>query len=101
MDSQKPNERDPKQGYWTPEEVLEELVSWFSVLQGVRMDLVTPDARLLDDLGVDSLDYMNLSLTIGDEFGIDTWAEDVPEFITVMDIARYISGATRARTASA
>ena len=98
MDQQIPDQRDPKKGYWTPEEVLEELASWFSVLQGVRMDLVTPDARLLDDLGVDSLDYMNLALTIGDEFGIDTWAEDVPEFITVMDIARFISGATRART---
>jgi len=89
--------RDAKVGYWTPEEVLEELVAWFSVLQGVRPELVTPDARLLGDLGVDSLDYMNLSLTIGEEFGIDTWAEDVPEFITVMDIARFISSATRAR----
>jgi len=98
MDQQNPDQRDPTQGYWTPEEVFEELVSWFSVLQGVRMDLVTPEARLLEDLGVDSLDYMNLSLTIGDEFGIDTWAGDVPEFITVMDIARYVSGATRART---
>jgi len=89
--------RDTQKGYWTEEEVLEELVGWFSVLQGVRPDLVTPDARLLEDLGVDSLDHMTLSLTIGKEFGIDTWAEDVPAFITVMDIARFISGATRAR----
>ena len=60
--------------------------------------LVTAESQLVEDLGIDSLDLVNVSLQVGDHFGIDVDPDVVSNFRTVGDVAGYVS---RCRGASA
>ncbi|MBQ2420174.1 MAG: acyl carrier protein [Clostridia bacterium] len=53
-------------------------------------DDVTMSSNLLDDLGADSLDMVDLVMTIEDEFELDVEDEDVENIKTVGDIVHYI-----------
>ena len=56
----------------------------------VEADKVTPEAKLKDDLGADSLDAVEIIMDIEDEFGIeidDTRAEGIA---TIGDLVAYI-----------
>ena len=48
----------------------------------------TPESRLLEDLGIDSIGLMMLSMAIEDEFGV-RFNEPVP-FQTVQDVLDYL-----------
>jgi acyl carrier protein len=52
---------------------------------------VTLDARLRDDLGIDSLCASELIFEIQEEFGTAVTDEDVSRFQTVRDLVRAIS----------
>jgi acyl carrier protein len=56
----------------------------------VDEDLVTMDSDILEDLEADSLDLVDLSMTLEDEFGIEVPDDQVEDFHTVGDIVRYI-----------
>ena len=51
---------------------------------------VTLDAKLKDDLNLDSLDSVELIMSAEEEFGIEIPDEDVMNFKTVNDIVNYI-----------
>ena len=53
-------------------------------------DDVTMSSNLLDDLGADSLDMLDLVMTIEDEFELYVEDEDVENIKTVGDIVHYI-----------
>ena len=53
-------------------------------------DDVTMSSSLIDDLGADSLDMVDLVMTIEDEFELDVEDEDVENIKTVGDIVHYI-----------
>ena len=53
-------------------------------------DDVTMSSNLLDDLGADSLDMVDLVMTIEYEFQLDVEDEDVENIKTVGDIVHYI-----------
>ena len=53
-------------------------------------DDVTMSSNLLDDLGADSLDMVDVVMTIEDEFELDVEDEDVENIKTVGDIVHYI-----------
>ena len=53
-------------------------------------DDVTMSSNLLDDLGADSLDMVDLVMTIEDEFELDVEDEAVENIKTVGDIVHYI-----------
>ena len=53
-------------------------------------DDVTMSSNLLDDLGADSLDMVDLVMTIEDQFELDVEDEDVENIKTVGDIVHYI-----------
>lgn len=48
---------------------------------------ITPDAKIIDDLGADSLDVVELLSRLEDEFGIVIPDEDVENLVTVSDVA--------------
>ena len=52
---------------------------------------VTLDARLRDDLGIDSLCASELMFEIEEEFGVIVAEEDLSRFQTVRDLAEAIS----------
>ena len=53
-------------------------------------DDVTMSSNLQDDLGADSLDMVDLVMTIEDEFELDVDDENVEGIKTVGDIVHYI-----------
>ena len=50
--------------------------------------LVTEAAALADDLGLDSLDRLELAMKIEEEFGIHVRDEDLEDAITVGDLVK-------------
>ena len=51
---------------------------------------VTMDANIQDDLGADSLDVVDLVMSIEENFDIEIPDEDVENIKTVGDIVKYI-----------
>lgn len=59
---------------------------------GVAASDITPDKSLVNDLGADSLDSVELMMSIEQKFNV-TIPEDVTESInTVGDIVNYLQG---------
>lgn len=57
---------------------------------GIDEDKVTPASTLVNDLGADSLDVVELIMAFSDEFGIDI-PDDAAEGInTVGDVVTYL-----------
>lgn len=54
---------------------------------------MTPEANFIDDLGLDSLDVVELVMAIEDEFGVEIPDEDAEKFNTVQEAIRYIKAA--------
>ena len=55
---------------------------------------VTQDASITDDLGADSLDVVDLVMSIEEEFDIEVPDEEVANMKTVGDIVKYIESKT-------
>jgi acyl carrier protein len=60
---------------------------------GVDLSEVTPDARILDDLGADSLDVVEMVMSLEEAFDIEVPDQDVEELRTVADVERYVTRA--------
>ena len=58
---------------------------------GVEKASLVPEANLLDDLGADSLDVVELVMALEEEFGIEVPDEDVETIKTVNDIVTYLT----------
>ena len=58
---------------------------------GKKVEQILPTSRLVEDLGADSLDVVELIMTFEDEFGIALPDEDVAKLKTVGDITTYIN----------
>jgi len=58
---------------------------------GVNMDEVTPDSSILDDLGADSLDVVELVMTLEDVFDIEVPDEAAESIRTIADVERYVA----------
>ncbi len=53
-------------------------------------DSIQMDSRLLDDLGADSLDVVDLVMAIEDEFSIEVSDEALENMTTIADAVNYI-----------
>ena len=51
---------------------------------------VSADTSLIDDLGADSLDLVDLVMSFEDEFGIEMPEDEIENIKTVGDIVKYI-----------
>jgi len=56
----------------------------------VDADTVTRDTDLMNDLGADSLDLVELIMTLEEEYGVSATDESIYEHKTVGEIADYI-----------
>ena len=59
---------------------------------GVDESMITPDTNIMDDLGADSLDVVELISALEDEFNIMITDERVREMNTVQEVADFIDG---------
>ncbi|MCQ2940785.1 acyl carrier protein [Helicobacter pylori] len=51
---------------------------------------VTPEAKFVKDLGVDSLDVVELIMVLEERFGIEIPDEQAEKMVNVGDVMRYI-----------
>lgn len=58
---------------------------------GVAEESCVLEANLLDDLGADSLDVVELVMALEEEFGIEVPDEHVENIRTIRDIIEYVS----------
>lgn len=58
---------------------------------GVNFDEVTPKAHVVDDLGADSLDLVQLAMAIEETFAISLPDEECKKLGTVADVYAYVS----------
>jgi acyl carrier protein len=56
----------------------------------VELDEVVPEASFVDDLGADSLDLVELIMSMEEEFDTDISDEDAEQITTVKDAIDYI-----------
>lgn len=56
----------------------------------VAPEKVTADARLIEDLDMDSLFAAELGLELERKFKVEVPEEAIPSFVTVADIASYV-----------
>ena len=57
---------------------------------GVSEDRIVPEASLLDQLGADSLDLVELAMNLVDQFGVTIDDADIGQLKTVGDVVAYI-----------
>ncbi len=58
---------------------------------GVDAEEVRSEASILDDLGADSLDVVELVMALEEEFDIEVPDEDVEGIRTVKDVQSYVA----------
>ena len=57
---------------------------------GVDAEKVTPDAEFVQDLNADSLDLVELIMSLEEEFGVEISDEDAEKIVKVSDAMEYI-----------
>ncbi len=68
------------------EKVNEFLIDEFEIEE----TLVKPEAKLKDDLGIESLDFVDIVVIIEKEFGFKVKREDMVNIVTLGDLCNYI-----------
>lgn len=71
--------------------MLEKLCALLADQFGVDPESVTADTSFEEDLGADSVDLVEVSLALEEEFGLEEIAEeDIASIVTVGDLYRYM-----------
>ena len=75
--------------------MLEKIQAMLAEALNLPIEKVTPDAKIVIDLGADSLDVVELLSQLEDEYGIIIPDEEVEGLITVADVAAEIEKLTK------
>lgn len=70
--------------------VLEKVKAILSEQFDAEEDSITADTSIADDLGADSLDVVDLLMSIEDEFEIEIPDEEIDNIKTVGELVKYI-----------
>lgn len=70
--------------------VLEKIKSILSEQFDKEEDQITVDTSIVNDLGADSLDVVDLLMSIEDEFEVEFPDEEIENIKTVGDLVKYI-----------
>lgn len=66
------------------------MVDILSAQLGVEKSKITKETNIANDLGADSLDLVEILMSLEDEFGISIPDEAIPEIKTVQELVKYI-----------
>ena len=75
--------------------MLEKIQEMLAEALNLSVEKVTAEAKIVDDLGADSLDVVELLSRLEDEYGITIPDEDVEELVTVGDVVKEIEKLTK------
>ena len=70
--------------------VLDKIKSILSSQFGIDEDQITENTDVVNDLGADSLDVVEMMMSVEDEFGLMIEDEEMAEMKTVGDVVNYI-----------
>jgi len=70
--------------------ILEKVKSILSEQFDIEEDKINPETRLIEELGADSLDVVDLLMSIEDEFEVEVPDEEIENMKNVEDIVSYI-----------
>jgi acyl carrier protein len=62
---------------------------------GVDEDDIKPESKFIDDLGADSLDLVELIMSLEDKFNIEISDEEAEKIATVKDAMDYIDASLK------
>ena len=71
-------------------EIYEKIKSIIKEQLGVDEDKIEMDAAFIDDLAADSLDLVELIMSIEEEFDMEISDSDAEKIVTVSDVVEYI-----------
>ncbi|HET9223781.1 MAG TPA: acyl carrier protein [Roseiflexaceae bacterium] len=71
-------------------EMVERLKKIVAEQLGVEESKITPAARFTDDLNADSLDLVEMIMSLEEEFGVEIPDEDAEKIVSVQDAIDYI-----------
>ena len=72
------------------EEIFEKVKEIIVEQLGVAENTVTTEASFIDDLGADSLDIVELIMSLEEEFDMEIPDADAEKIVTVNDVVEYI-----------
>ena len=75
--------------------MLEKIQAMLAEELNFPVEKVTADAKIVDDLGADSLDVVELLSRLEDEYGVMIPDEEVENLATVADVAATIEKLTK------
>ena len=70
--------------------MVEKIQAMLAEALNLPLEKVTADAKIVEDLGADSLDVVELLSRLEDEYGVMIPDEEVENLITVADVAAQI-----------
>jgi acyl carrier protein len=70
--------------------MLEKIQEMLAEALNLPIEKVTPCAKIVDDLGADSLDVVELLSQLEDEYGVTIPDEEVENLVTVADVAKTL-----------
>lgn len=70
--------------------VLEKVKETIAEQLGISKDSITPQSNIVEDLGADSLDVIEMLMTLEDEYGITIPDEQISQVKTIEQIVALI-----------
>ena len=77
-------------------EMVERLKKIVAEQLGVDESKIVPSARFTDDLNADSLDLVEMIMSLEEEFGVEIPDEDAEKIVSVQDAITYIDAHSQA-----
>lgn len=77
-------------------EMQERLTKIVAEQLGVEESKIVPSARFTEDLNADSLDLVEMIMSLEEEFGVEIPDEDAEKILTVQDALDYIDAHVQA-----
>ena len=71
-------------------DVFERIRAMLAEQLDIEEDKITMESDILEDFEADSLDVVDMVMTLEDEFGIEIPDEEIENLHTVGDVVRYV-----------
>ncbi len=72
------------------QDIVSEVKKMIASQLGKTVDEITPESSFIEDLGADSLDLVELIMSMEDNFSLEIADEDAENIVTVQDAINFI-----------
>lgn len=73
------------------QELLAKIIPVFAKTLEIDKDKIKPDSKIIEDLGADSLDTVELVMALEEEFNLEIPDEDAEKMKTIDDVVVYLN----------